>query len=795
MATRYELKTFQDIYTAVMEEMKIQSSDTTSLNRVKRLINMVYLDEVIPFKQWRWNRGKITLPKEPYFNTGTANVTQYGTTVTLSSAPGPSKTGYYFSVDGQTEIYRIQSHTAGSATVNLETPFIGATNTASSFKIWTDAVPLPVDCESTFQVRNDYFDRPMDGKGLQMLEELAQPEPKAEGIPLYYSTDDYVDPNQYSTISGLPALSTRASDNQIKTLVFASDVSSYLSEGDRIQITGAGYYAYNGEFIVSSVSTTTLQYTGPITYNESATSDTGLTVKLLNVEGSSERYKELRVYPALYSQRLNLKIDYQKQVPPLVDDSDQPIIPMGHRIVLFYGALMFAWSQIGRNPEEAQRNATLFERKLTKMAAEFDDSIDLAQMKPDMTYLQVKRNQGRTRDTRKYWGGFEGFGGAAPASSTSVTGLANSVAIFDNSSNLQGSTTISTTELGYLDGVTSNIQTQINDINTLADGKILVGNSSNVATEVTPSGDVTISDTGVTAITAGVIVDADISSSAAITRSKLASGTASHVVINDGTGALSSEAQLAKSRGGAGADMSSVTFPSSGAIATTSNKLSAFAATTSAELAGVISDETGSGALVFATSPTLVTPTLGVATATSINKMAITTPATSSTLAVADGKTATISNTLTFSGTDGSSVAFGTGGTVSYLGTAVQADQETGSSTTKAVVPGVQQYHPSAAKAWVQFNTVTSTSITTSYNITSLTDAGTGHTTVVIATDFSSANYCAVGMSKDNGSGTGSIIETSGSKAAGNFDVLTATPSTLALADSADANIVMFGDQ
>ena len=45
--------------------------------------------------------------------------------------------------------------------------------------------------------------------------------------------------------------------------------------------------------------------------------------------------------------------------------------------------------------------------------------------------------------------------------------------------------------------------------------------------------------------------------------------------------------------------------------AQTANPLSQFAATTSAQLAGVISDETGSGALVFATSPTLVTPTLG----------------------------------------------------------------------------------------------------------------------------------------------------------------------------------------
>lgn len=85
----------------------------------------------------------------------------------------------------------------------------------------------------------------------------------------------------------------------------------------------------------------------------------------------------------------------------------------------------------------------------------------------------------------------------------------------------------------------------------------------------------------------------------------------------------------------------SLTLPTSGTVATTSNKLSAFAATTSAELAGVISDETGSGALVFATSPTLVTPTLGSATATSINKVAITAPATSATLTLIDGTTVT----------------------------------------------------------------------------------------------------------------------------------------------------------
>jgi hypothetical protein len=45
-----------------------------------------------------------------------------------------------------------------------------------------------------------------------------------------------------------------------------------------------------------------------------------------------------------------------------------------------------------------------------------------------------------------------------------------------------------------------------------------------------------------------------------------------------------------------------------------------------------VTDETGSGALVFATSPSLTTPTLGVATATSVNKWAFTAPTTAATL-------------------------------------------------------------------------------------------------------------------------------------------------------------------
>lgn len=60
-------------------------------------------------------------------------------------------------------------------------------------------------------------------------------------------------------------------------------------------------------------------------------------------------------------------------------------------------------------------------------------------------------------------------------------------------------------------------------------------------------------------LASSTIVNADVDSSAAIARTKLASGTASHVLINDGSGVMSSEAQLSAARGGIGLDGSAAT--------------------------------------------------------------------------------------------------------------------------------------------------------------------------------------------------------------------------------------------
>lgn len=66
---------------------------------------------------------------------------------------------------------------------------------------------------------------------------------------------------------------------------------------------------------------------------------------------------------------------------------------------------------------------------------------------------------------------------------------------------------------------------------TLQDGDIFVGNAANVATGVTPSGDITLTNTGVFGIAAGAIVNADVNAAAAIAYSKLAALPSAQILV------------------------------------------------------------------------------------------------------------------------------------------------------------------------------------------------------------------------------------------------------------------------
>jgi hypothetical protein len=138
--------------------------------------------------------------------------------------------------------------------------------------------------------------------------------------------------------------------------------------------------------------------------------------------------------------------------------------------------------------------------------------------------------------------------------------------------------------------------------------------SGNAATASTASA---VAASGIT----GTTLASNVVTSSLTSVGTIATGVWNGTVVGPafgGTGIANSASQTTTRVGAFGLTQTltgstSITYPTSGTLATTGN-LSQFAATTSSQLAGVMSDETGSGSLVFATSPTLVTPLLGTPT-------------------------------------------------------------------------------------------------------------------------------------------------------------------------------------
>lgn len=449
----YEYRTFLDLQNAVMEALGIQSTDTVARNRIKRNINHIY-EEVVDFSNWPWARKTISLSVQPYVSSGTAMVTAGSVSVTLSQAISTSKKGFYFAINGYNEVYKIKAHAAGGTTLSLEVPFTGTTASAATFKIWTDAIPLPSDCRETISVRHNFRDKPLENYGLQEFRRTVQTGPQAEGRPAIYTTSDWQDPAPYETITSLPAAVSRSSSGLVKTLTFAASIASYISEGDRLEITSAGDYTYNIEAIAGTVSGSSLTFTGTVAIQESTTADTAFVVKKLGTE-SYERYRELLVYPVISQNRTTLELDYKKSVPPLEDDTDEPLMPLNQRAVLFYGTL---WLSAGRhrNPEWATENLSLYRDRLNRMAGKTEDTPDKPVITLSKNYMGQKRSGYRNRSSDISGG--RGFGGGGSGSSSVVTGTANTAAIFNSTGDLQGSATISTTELEFLnnaEGLTS----------------------------------------------------------------------------------------------------------------------------------------------------------------------------------------------------------------------------------------------------------------------------------------------------------------------------------------------------
>lgn len=315
--------TYGDILSSILEKLGVQSSDTLATNKIKRMINEIYLDEIVPFKPWMWLQKSTQVVHKAPVATGTVHVTNGSATATLSTAPtglGSFK-DWMFSVQDSNVVYPIEAHTADSTTITFNVPFQETTNATANFQIWRDRIDLPTNAKETVDIWHSQWPKPLEGVGPQGFRALGARDPKLEDFPKYYNTYDFHDPS---------------------------------TDGDD--------------------------------------------------ETESARYRQTRIYPSITQQNVVLNVDFIEKATALDSLTDEPLMPIGDRVSLFYGALSLAYSAINRNEEMSDKMWMKFQAKLGRMAGEREEGQDTPHLRPNPRYVNSIRNGGLRRGAkRRFW--------------------------------------------------------------------------------------------------------------------------------------------------------------------------------------------------------------------------------------------------------------------------------------------------------------------------------------------------------------------------------------------------------
>lgn len=156
---------YSDIETRVMNRLRIPTTNTTEAAKVRALINDVYRDIGMKFDWW-WLVKRQVINTVDDISTGTVAVTNGSASITFSSAPTSSVAGRVLLVPGDTRdsgaVYRISTHTAGSASATLDATYTGDTASAASYNVYQDTYDLAADVGKPLHVRRYGYSWPLD---------------------------------------------------------------------------------------------------------------------------------------------------------------------------------------------------------------------------------------------------------------------------------------------------------------------------------------------------------------------------------------------------------------------------------------------------------------------------------------------------------------------------------------------------------------------------------------------------------------------------------------------------------
>lgn len=316
---------------------------------------------------WTWARaeqpGIIVL--QPKFS-GSVSVVNGSTTITFSAPVATPLAGQWFKITGRSEVFRIISHVAATATATIDTPYTEDTGTNLPAEVYFLEYDLPMPIERFIAPmvvnRQQNFEAPLDGQIYQV--DLAN---MNTNFPLKFMPEEI--PQQFAQLSRDPFGNIRIRFN-------ASAGYQTRVSFDYIPVHPDLYEAIIENLAANvNVSTDTITTNGP----HGLTNGTQIVFDVINAGTLPTGLNREQIYYVVNATANTLQVsttlggaaqDITALGYGFFSFSNIPIIPNAFSHVLDYGAATYLL--IDKNDERAESMATLTKSKMAAMISAND---------------------------------------------------------------------------------------------------------------------------------------------------------------------------------------------------------------------------------------------------------------------------------------------------------------------------------------------------------------------------------------------------------------------------------------
>ncbi len=332
------VKTYKNIVDDVSVRLKI--SNAAEKESVKTWVNIAYRDFQIR-SNFYWRKRQDTLQVIPFYKTGTVAVTLDSRTIIGTNTVWiSSMEGRYIQFGGENSFYRI-AKVVGNTEITLDQPYTDDTASGLSYKICKRFYNLISDVDEVLQFYSDYSSEPIMAQSF--LPNFY------EGEPTFFQKVG-IDPKiiQYTTGTVSGSINTRTI-----TGVGTSWIAN-VQKGDLF--TPVGGSTYNVLSVDSDTQLTLVQ---------------NLLVAVTALDTYIIQRQDLTQieFNSTPTETTQMQYDYLKKTFDMMNDNDEPEIPLQYRDVLILGSIVIAYQYLSLEGGELKQQfaSSMYEKRINEI--------------------------------------------------------------------------------------------------------------------------------------------------------------------------------------------------------------------------------------------------------------------------------------------------------------------------------------------------------------------------------------------------------------------------------------------